>query len=145
MSEQIVVIDATSWLMPRVFALRHDVFVLEQSVPVELEIDEYDAGAAHLVALRGGGRVVGTLRIVDADRAAKVGRLAVQADERRNGIGRHLMQRAEAHARENGFREIVLGAQLAATEFYLRLGYTTEGDVFDDAGIPHISMRKKLL
>lgn len=145
MNERIAVIDATSPLMSGVFALRHDVFVVEQAVPVELEIDEHDPTATHLVALRDNGRIIGTLRILDEDGVAKVGRVAVQADQRRGGTGRRLMQAAEHHARQKGFREMVLHAQVAVTSFYLRQGYATEGDVFDDAGIPHISMRKRLV
>ena len=143
MTEHIVVVDSGSSLMPKVFALRHAVFVVEQAVPVELEIDEYDAEAKHLVALRGDSEVVGTLRIVATDGMAKIGRLAVQADARRKGIGERLMQTAHAVARESRFDEIFLYAQVTATNFYVRLGYRAEGDVFDDAGIPHICMRKR--
>jgi predicted GNAT family N-acyltransferase len=144
MTERILYIDHASVLMARAFELRHAVFVVEQSVPVELEIDDHDSDAVHLVAVRGEDEVVGTLRIVALDAVAKIGRLAVRADARRGGIGRRLMLEALAYAECNGFRDIILSAQLTATDFYVGLGFTAEGDVFDDAGIPHIDMRKIL-
>jgi predicted GNAT family N-acyltransferase len=144
MSEHIRYIDHASALMARAFELRHEVFVVEQSVPVELEIDDNDSDAVHLVAVRGEDEVVGTLRIVARDEIAKIGRLAVRADARRGGVGRRLMLEALAYAERNGFRDILLSAQLTATDFYVRLGFKAEGDVFDDAGIPHIDMRKTL-
>src|SRR5262249_52822098 len=129
--------------MSAVYALRHDVFVVEQGVPEELEVDEDDKVAAHLAALSG-GRVIGTLRILRHGRIAKVGRMAVSLSSRKKGIGRELMEFAATTASRRGAEEIVLGAQVTACEFYKRLGYLEEGAVFDDAGIPHVMMRKKL-
>ena len=139
----IVEIRATDPLMSAVYALRHEVFVIEQGVPEELEVDDNDKVAAHLAALSE-GHVVGTLRIVRNERAAKIGRMAVSASARKKGIGRELMEFAAAVASRDGAEEIILGAQLAAREFYKRIGYLEEGAVFDDAGIPHVTMRKKL-
>jgi predicted GNAT family N-acyltransferase len=140
----IVEIRATDPLMSAVFALRHEVFVAEQGVPQELEIDEHDKFATHLAALSD-GHVIGTLRIVHHERTAKVGRMAVSASSRKKGIGRELMEFAAATASRDGADEVILGAQLIAREFYKRLGYVEEGAVFDDAGIPHVTMRKKLV
>jgi len=142
--ERIIAIDSGSALMPAVYALRHEVFVLEQAVPPELEQDEYDLGATHLVALRG-DEVIGTLRIVASGETAKIGRVAVRAAARRSGIGSRLMDRAAAIALDRGFQDIVLHAQLATVEFYRRLGYREQGDVFEEAGIPHLCMRKTLV
>jgi predicted GNAT family N-acyltransferase len=139
----IVEIQATDPLMSAVYALRHDVFVVEQGVPEELEVDEDDKVAVHLAALSD-GHVVGTLRILRHGRTAKIGRMAVSASSRKEGIGRALMEFAAAAASRRGADEVVLGAQLTACEFYKRLGYVEEGAVFDDAGIPHVMMRKKL-
>ncbi len=141
--EQIIVIDSSSDLMPAVFALRHEVFVLEQSVPLELERDEYDDSATHLVALYDGD-VIGTLRVVVNGHGAKIGRMAVRASERKKGLGSRLMQRAAEAALQMGAVEIVLHAQLAAKEFYRRLGYREEGGNFEEAGIPHVAMRKAI-
>jgi predicted GNAT family N-acyltransferase len=139
----IVEIRGTDPLMSAVYALRHDVFVSEQGVPEELEVDEHDKVAAHLAALSD-GNVVGTLRMVRYGRTVKIGRMAVSASSRKRGIGRELMEFAAATALRGGAREILLGAQLTAREFYKRFGYVEEGAVFDDAGIPHVMMRKKL-
>jgi predicted GNAT family N-acyltransferase len=129
--------------MSAVYALRRDVFVIEQGVPEELEVDENDKVAAHLAALSD-SHVIGTLRIMRHERTAKIGRMAVSAPSRKKGIGRELMEFAAAAASRDGAEEIILGAQLTACEFYRRLGYIEEGAVFDDAGIPHVMMRKKL-
>jgi predicted GNAT family N-acyltransferase len=139
----IVEVQATDPLMSAVYALRHDVFVVEQGVPEELEVDEDDKVAAHLAALSD-GRVIGTLRILRLGRTAKIGRMAVSASSRKNGIGRQLMEFAAATVSRRGAEEIILGAQLTACEFYKRLGYVEEGAVFDDGGLPHVMMRKRL-
>ena len=129
--------------MPAAYAVRHQVFVEEQQVPPELERDEFDDLAIHLVALRGED-VVGTLRIVVSGGHAKIGRMAVLAAERKSGVGTQLMERAAEVARGMNVREISLHAQLTAKEFYARLGYREEGDVFEEAGIAHVSMRKTI-
>ncbi len=85
--ERIVAVDASSDLMPAAFAVRHQVFVVEQAVPPELERDEFDDVAVHLVALRG-DEVVGTLRIVVSGGTAKIGRMAVLAAIARAGSAR---------------------------------------------------------
>jgi predicted GNAT family N-acyltransferase len=139
----IVPIEASDQLMGAVYALRHDVFVDEQGITQELERDEEDKSATHLVGLSH-GRVVGTLRIVRHGPEAKVGRMAVALSSRKKWIGRRLMEFAADHCRDIGVTEIVLGAQVTARDFYTKLGYVEEGPVFDDAGLPHIMMRKKL-
>jgi predicted GNAT family N-acyltransferase len=142
-AERIIEIDFASDLMRDAFELRFEVFVDEQGVPRELEVDEYDPGATHLVAIRD-HKVVGTLRMLEHGGTAKVGRVAVRAALRRTGIGARLMDRAAAIALERGFAEIVLHAQVAVAGFYRRLGYIEEGEPFDEAGIPHIAMRKRI-
>jgi len=141
--ERIIEIEFASDLMRDAFELRYEVFVDEQGVPRELEVDEFDPGATHLVAIRD-DRVVGTLRMLDHDGAAKIGRVAVRAAARRTGVGARLMDRAAAIASERGFAEIVVHAQVAVAGFYRGLGYVAEGDRFDEAGIPHVAMRKKI-
>jgi predicted GNAT family N-acyltransferase len=142
--ERIIEIEFASDLMRDAFELRYEVFVDEQGVPRELEVDEFDPGATHLVAIRD-DQVVGTLRMLDHDGAAKIGRVAVRAAARRAGVGARLMDRAAAIASERGFAEIVVHAQVAVAGFYRRLGYVAEGDRFDEAGIPHIAMRKTIV
>src|SRR5580704_8228968 len=142
-SERIIEIELGSDLMREAFGLRYEVFVDEQGVPRDLEVDDLDPFAAHLVAITD-DRVVGTLRILDHGAAAKVGRVAVRATMRGSGIGARLMQRAAAIAAGRGFTEIIVHAQIAVVGFYRRLGYVVEGEEFEDAGIPHIAMRKRI-
>ncbi len=139
----IVKIRATDQLMSAVYALRRQVFVIEQGVPEDLEVDENDKAATHLAALSD-GHVIGTLRIVRHERTAQIGRMAVSAHSRKKGIGRELMEFAAAAASRDGAQEIILAAQFTAREFYKQLGYIEEGAVFDEAGISHVMMRKRL-
>jgi predicted GNAT family N-acyltransferase len=141
--ERIIEIAFGSDLMRDAFGLRYEVFVEEQGVSRELEMDELDAIATHLIALRG-DEIVGTLRMLEHEGAVKIGRVAVRAAARRSGIGARLMQHAAAIASDRGFAEIILHAQVSVTSFYRRLGYVEEGDRFDEAGIPHVAMRKKI-
>jgi predicted GNAT family N-acyltransferase len=141
--ERIIAVDSVSALMPAVFAVRHRVFVVEQQVPPALERDEFDAVAVHLVALHG-EEVIGTLRIVVCGGSAKIGRMAVLAAHRRAGIGSRLMARAADIVRDMGVRDVALHAQLTAKAFYARLGYCEEGEVFEEAGILHVGMRKRM-
>jgi predicted GNAT family N-acyltransferase len=140
---QILEIQGTDALMQSVYALRREVFVVEQNVPPELEIDEHDKVATHLVACSD-GNVVGTLRIVREGSVATIGRMAVSQTLRKTGIGARLMACAAQTASKWGTEMLVLNAQLTARGFYQRLGYVDEGDVFQDANIPHIRMRKLL-
>jgi predicted GNAT family N-acyltransferase len=125
------------------FALRAAVFVDEQGVPPDLEIDEHDDDALHLVALDG-ARVVGTCRLVDGADTAKFGRLVVAADARGRGIGSALLSEAERRARALGRERMTLTAQTAAMGLYEGAGYTPRGEVFLDAGIEHVTMEKAL-
>ena len=124
--------------------VREAVFVREQNVPAELEHDEHDAEALHLLALdTDTGEPVGTARVLDkGNGVAKIGRVAVLPAYRGRGIGRLLMEAAHKTTGELRFTMLVLDAQVAVISFYERLGYVAEGDVFDDAGIPHRRMTR---
>ena len=125
------------------FRIRTIVFVEEQEVPLELEMDEYDAVATHFL-LRDGETPLATARLVDKHGLAKIGRVAVLKEARGRGLGLLLMQAVIDEAKHRGFTESVLDAQAYAVPFYARLGYVAEGEEFDDAGIPHFLMRRKL-
>lgn len=130
------------------YDIRARVFVGEQGVPLDLERDELDGTADHLLALVG-GEPAGTVRlVVEATGpyagAAHLGRLAVLPAARGLGLGVALTRAVEARARERGLPEVVLTAQVEAVGFYERLGYAAEGPVFDDAGLPHRLMRRSL-
>lgn len=121
-------------------ALRHAVFVLEQNVPEELERDEYDATAMHIVAV-GAGDVVGVLRIVDLGEHAKIGRVAVRHDWRGRGVARAMMVDAMERMRARGQSRFYLSAQVDALGLYEKLGFVAFGERFMEAGIEHLAMK----
>lgn len=129
-----------STLCGSAFALRRDVFVHEQKVPPEEELDAYDLTATHLVAILD-GEVVGTLRIVYLDEHAKIGRVVVNRHYRGRGIAKAMMVEAMRIAAEAGQPRVFLGAQLDKLSFYEQLGFVVFGEVFDDGGMPHRAMR----
>ena len=124
-------------------ALRRRVFCGEQGVPVELEVDGRDEHALHLVALRD-DIVVGTCRLLWDGTTAKLGRMAVAARLRRRGVGAAILQVAEREARDAGAERISLAAQSQARGLYERYGYAPHGEVFEEAGIEHVAMEKRL-
>lgn len=124
-------------------------FIEEQGVPEHDEIDDKDPVCVHFLALPDAasplGDAYGTARLFPTPEGkAKAQRVAVQKSARGHGVGRALMAALEDEARARGFNEVVLGAQLSAVSFYLPLGYEPYGGVFDDAGIPHRMMKKRL-
>lgn len=121
--------------------LRIEVFILEQHVPVEEELDAYDEDAIHAIVVED-GTCVGTGRLAQIDGTWKIGRMAVRESHRGRGVGRRLVRFLEAAAREAGIEAIHLAAQVSAIGFYERLGYTTYGERFLDAGIDHRMMKK---
>ena len=136
------------------YAVRHDVFVLEQGVPPELELDDLDATADHLVAYDG-ERAIGAGRLVVEEAGFEgaeaslgpvghLGRIAVRAPDRGRGLGVALVAALEARAVERGLAIAALSAQTHALGFYQRLGYSAHGPEFDDAGLPHRWMTKPL-
>jgi predicted GNAT family N-acyltransferase len=125
-------------------ALRHDVFVVEQRVPLEDEVDGRDDRALHLVAVEDGA-VVATCRLLPDSATIKLGRMAVAASARRRGIASALLREAEDHAREQRARRLALSAQTDALGLYERAGYSAYGGRFMDAGIEHLMMEKRLV
>lgn len=144
MAEVIVRQATTESEMAALRALRMAVFVEEQGVPEELEIDALDALAYHAVACLDDS-IIGTGRLlVLPGGAALIGRMAVQIDVRRIGIGGHVLQFLEDAAVKLGVPEVIVHAQTYVSEFYSRKGYNPEGKPFNEAGIQHIIMRKSL-
>ncbi len=122
-------------------AVRRAVFMEEQGVSAELEWDGLDDGARHFLALDGAGHPIGTARLLPD---GHIGRMAVLASWRGQGIGGALLRRAVDAAREQGFTAVELAAQTHAIGFYQRLGFSAYGPEFMDAGIAHRSMRLAL-
>lgn len=132
-------------------AIREIVFIEEQRVPESLERDEEDSRAYHVLAYEG-GHAIGTGRLVTLPEAppneqgtwGQIGRMAVLVSHRKGGVGRKILQTLEGEARRLGLDGIVLHAQLHAHEFYLRNGYHDSSAIFEEAGMPHVEMRKVL-
>jgi predicted GNAT family N-acyltransferase len=121
--------------------VRLAVFVEEQGVPRELELDGREP-AAQFVCYRG-GEPVGTARMrLVGDRTAKAERVAVLPAHRGRGLGRRLMETVERAARERNCRRVQLHAQTAVAAFYRTLGYEQTGGEFEEAGIAHVPMEK---
>lgn len=129
------------------FSLRIRVFVGEQGVPADIEVDEADTdpGTVHAVAVHD-GVIIGTGRLLpDVDgKGPHIGRMAVERDRRRDGIGGQVLNFLEDQGRARGFRQITLHAQEYVKSFYAGHGYREVGDIFEEAGIPHREMVKEL-
>jgi predicted GNAT family N-acyltransferase len=121
------------------YAIRIRVFVKEQGVPSDIELDDDDQRAIHFLASVG-AKAVGTARVVWHRGAVKIGRMAVLKSYRRRGVGRRLLTRAVAVARGLKARRIYLHAQVAVSGFYERLNFRGTGATFDEAGIAHRKM-----
>jgi predicted GNAT family N-acyltransferase len=119
-------------------AIRIEVFVEEQNVPAELEMDEMDAVCLHAVAYDPSGMPVGTGRLLPD---GHIGRMAVRKVARGSGIGGVLLQGLMAQARARGHDHVALSSQSHAAPFYARHGFVKEGDEFFEAGIAHIAMQ----
>jgi predicted GNAT family N-acyltransferase len=125
-------------------ALRLEVFVREQGVKAEEELDSLDQAAIHAVAWDG-REVVATGRLVLLSSGeAQIGRMAVRAVLRRAGIGSDILRFLEEEAQAQGLQRIILHAQTYVVPFYRQHGYRQEGVTFQEAGIEHILMRKTL-
>jgi predicted GNAT family N-acyltransferase len=125
--------------------IRHVVFVQEQRVPLSEEIDDKEALCIHFVCYLDDKTPVGTVRLLPVnDEKMMLQRMAVLKEYRSQNYGRELVLAAENFAKEHGFKEIELHAQLTAKPFYEKLGYQEFGDEFLDAGIRHVAMKKEL-
>lgn len=121
--------------------VRRTVFIDEQGVPEALEWDEHDAVSTHWLAVLADGRPVGCARLLPD---GHIGRMAVLPGWRGQGIGRALLDAAVARARSRGMHEVRLSAQCHAVTFYQRAGFVRCSPPYDEAGIPHLAMRKNL-
>ena len=121
-------------------AIREEVFVREQSVPADMEWDEFDAHSRHVLAVANGVSV-GTGRLLPD---GHIGRLAVLRKWRRKGVGSALLMGLLDEARRRGLSRVLLNAQIQALPFYLRHGFHAEGEDFLDAGIAHRRMGRDL-
>jgi YbgC/YbaW family acyl-CoA thioester hydrolase len=127
-------------------AIRTEVFVDEQKVPLALERDAADRDAVHALARNRLGLAVGTGRLLAGEgpgHPARIGRMAVSRSLRGAHIGRAVLDALMAAARQRGDAEVMLHAQVSAIGFYLRAGFVEHGERFEEAGIGHVEMRRK--
>jgi len=122
-------------------AVRQAVFVDEQKVPPNLEWDDHDEDCVQLLATDTSGNAIGTGRLL-ADGA--IGRIAILEAHRGHGLGRAIMEALMIEARRRGFTETYLTAQTQARAFYEKLGFAVAGEEFLEAGIPHVTMKRRL-
>ncbi|MCW8825129.1 MAG: GNAT family N-acetyltransferase [Gammaproteobacteria bacterium] len=134
-------ISTADWQQERVQLqqIRREVFIIEQSVPEELEWDGRDDDALHLKAISAEGNIIGTARLLSD---AHIGRVAVVREWRSCGVGTAMMMDIFRQAERLGYRQLELAAQISAIPFYEKLGFECHGEAFMDAGIPHINMSR---
>jgi predicted GNAT family N-acyltransferase len=125
------------------YLVRKIVFVEEQQVPVEEEIDQYESDAVHFVLYQDSQPTgAGRFRLVDG--YGKVERICVLKERRTGGSGKAIMNKIEEYAKQKGINKLKLNAQTHAIPFYSKLNYEVVSEEFLDAGIPHRTMVKKL-
>lgn len=127
---------------PLLKPIREAVFVREQGVPEELEWDGLDEGCRHALALSHQGDAIGCGRML-AD--GHIGRIAVLPQWRKQKVGTAIMEALLDDARAHDYKRVDVDAQTHAMPFYQRFGFVGQGEVFMDAGLPHIKMKLKLL
>jgi predicted GNAT family N-acyltransferase len=133
----------TDWAheQARLSQVRRAVFIDEQGVPEALEWDADDAGALHILAIDGAGQAIGCARLLPD---GHIGRMAVLPAWRGRGVGRALLATVINAAQARGHSTLLLSAQTHAADFYARAGFVAIGAVYEEAGIPHVAMLKKL-
>ncbi|WP_159460913.1 GNAT family N-acetyltransferase [Polynucleobacter kasalickyi] len=126
--------------MPSAYQIRYQVFVLEQNISVNLEIDEYDSKARHLILLFN-EQAIGTARIfldhTEVMGNFKIGRLAILQEFRGQGLGKKMMGHLIQYAEENFYQRITLHAQINALSFYEKLGFIADPNKFYEDGVLH--------
>jgi predicted GNAT family N-acyltransferase len=135
-------IDVHPWEDAREDAsrIRFEVFVQEQGVPLEIEMDARDVDCLHALAYLDGA-AVGTGRLLPD---GHIGRMAVLKSSRGHGVGGAMLERLVDEARRRGMRSVALAAQTHAIGFYRKHGFAALGEEFVEAGIPHQEMRRML-
>jgi predicted GNAT family N-acyltransferase len=126
------------------YQVRREVFILEQKVPEDLEIDEFDPVALHALAYSDNA-CIGTARLhINDDRSGQIGRMAILSSFRNQGLGRQIMKVLIETAKSSGATSLILHAQVSAIPFYEKLGFKANGPIYDEAGIPHRNMMMAL-
>lgn len=126
------------------YQVRTTVFVEEQKVPPEEELDEYDETAIHFIGYEN-NEAIAASRLRFVDEYGKLERICVQKEHRGKSYGKAVIQAMETVIKEKGYSKAKLNAQTHAEAFYEKLGYKTVSGEFMDAGIPHVTMIKESL
>ena len=122
------------------YPIRKKVFIEEQGVPEDMELDEHDPLAKHALAYQD-GLCVGTGRLVRLDNHhAQIGRMAVLNDYRNQDIGSAILGSLITLAKAEGVSTLVLHSQISAAPFYAKFGFVAEGPIYEEAGIAHRNM-----
>jgi predicted GNAT family N-acyltransferase len=132
--------------MAKVRFIRSEVFIKEQNCPVEDEFDNYDNTSVHFLIFYD-GKPVGCARLLIADNEKdiyKIGRIAVLKKYRKKGVGKEMCLYIIDKIKKSDGKKIHLDAQVQAKGFYETMGFTSQGDILDEVGIPHITMVKYL-
>ncbi len=145
--QAVVDVELGSWstLGEAAGLIRREVFIEEQHIPADMEWDSADASCLHALARNRFGLPLATGRMLEhVPGVAKIGRMAVRRSMRGTRIGRQVLDALMAEARKQGYREVLLHAQLSAENFYLRAGFQRRGEPFEEAGIGHVEMVRAL-
>ena len=131
--------------LERCFALRHAVFCVERGVSPSIERDGWDTlspGVTHFL-IQEDGADIGALRCRYEDGAAVIQRFCVLKEYRGRGCARGALTAVEAHCKARGVRRVELDAKFEVRGFYEKCGYAAVSEPFEEAGIPHVKMRKE--
>ena len=135
-----ILIQSWADAMQAAWPIRKRVFIEEQGVPEDLELDEFDLTAQHALAYLN-SQCIGTARLASlAGNIGRIGRMAVLPAYRSEGIGSQLLNALIANGKAQGITQFELHAQLSAIPFYERFGFIAQGDIYDEAGIAHRDM-----
>ena len=124
--------------------IRYKVFTLEQGFDKDVDLDKFDKKSVHILVYENDEPVATARLFREIGYTFHIGRLAVLKEYRKKGVGSYTLKILEDEAKKRGAERIVLGSQIDKSEFYEKNGYMRFGDVFDDAGYPHIMMEKKI-
>lgn len=133
----------TTEKIEQAYEVRDIVFTQEQGYPSEIDIDEYDAVAWHVVLIEN-DQPIATARLIHVHGKDKIGRVAVVRPARGRGLGLMVMEALIGQAKTRGIQKITLHSQTHAQRFYEKLGFVVSGEIFLEDGQPHIAMEKQL-
>lgn len=128
--------------LPLAEGVREEVFVKEQGYSKDIEVDEHDTEAYHILISKEGQPIATARAFLESAGVYHIGRVCVKKEFRKLGLGKTLIEELETHCKARGGKKFTLGAQLHAEKFYENLGYHREGEIFLDEGEPHVEMVK---